>query len=70
MRTTSYTSDLRARASALLAPCPTCKRPTLSVRDLAAQVGVSHSTLWRFLAGKAPSAKLVDALTAFLGPPG
>jgi hypothetical protein len=28
---------------------------------------VAHSTLWRFLQGKSPSARLVDKLVVYLG---
>lgn len=60
-----FTDQLRAR---LAPPCPTCGHVRIppSSADLADELGVSRSTLWRFLNGAAPSAKLVDAIVAFL----
>lgn len=63
----TFTETLRERVLQRIAPCPTCGRPTGSLPKLAAVVGVAHSTLWRFCQGKAPSAGLIDKLTAFFG---
>jgi hypothetical protein len=63
----TFTDQLRTRVQTALGVCPTCGQPTgMATREMGARVGVAHSTLWRFLKGKKPSADLVDRLVDWL----
>lgn len=63
----SFTDRLRERLKARMGTCPTCGVPRMSQRDVVRLTGINPATLSRFLAGNAPSAGLVDALTEYLG---
>jgi transcriptional regulator with XRE-family HTH domain len=65
----TFTVGLRSKLLAKMDPCPTCQQPRAaeSLRVVAKDLGVAHSTLWRFLQGKSPSARLVDKLVVYLG---
>lgn len=63
-----FTNALRLRVSSRIECCETCGQPKKgnSIRKLASDIGVNHSSLWRFLTGKLPSATMVDKLIAWL----
>jgi transcriptional regulator with XRE-family HTH domain len=42
------------------------RRQHLTERRLAASIGVDHVTIWRFLRGRDPSGRVLDAVFAFL----
>ena len=65
---TTFTDRLRERTRTTLGgPCPTCGQPTGgATRESATTLGISHTTLWRFLRGGKPSALLVDRLVDWL----
>jgi hypothetical protein len=68
-RSKPFTEELRLRLAEALGrkPCPTCGHiPPQSVRGDAKKVGITSSTLWRFLAGKRPSADAINAIYGFL----
>lgn len=58
---------LRTRLRTAVGTCPCCKRPRGLTKPLAAEVGVNHSTLWRFLKGSTPTPPLVEKLEKWLG---
>jgi transcriptional regulator with XRE-family HTH domain len=64
---TTFTEGLRTRLRSAFGVCPTCGQPTEhSTREIADEIGLSHTTLWRFLKGKKPSADVVDRLVDWL----
>jgi len=63
----SFTDRLRERLRKRMGTCPTCGVPKMSQRDVTRLTGIDPATLSRFLAGQGPSAKLVNALTEYLG---
>lgn len=60
--TKSLCDRLRAALRAEAGECPTCGHLNRSGRELAKTLDVPSATLWRFMAGKAPSAALIDKL--------
>ncbi len=67
-RPASAVSDaLRKRLNARLEICRTCKRAQVSVREIAAQSGLSVFTLHRFIRGDGVSSRFIDDLAAYLG---
>jgi len=62
----SFTDRLRTRVQAVAGVCPTCGQSRSTSREIAAQVGTSNTTIWRFLKGGKPSADLVDQLVDWL----
>ena len=69
-RPRSFTDQLRADVIDALGirACPTCGHVKLSLRKTGVKTGVNYTSLWRFLQGdKLPSAKMINALVAWLG---
>lgn len=68
MQRRSPIDELRERVKRKLGYCPTCGQPRdMRSREAAEAIGVAHTTLWRFLSGRSPSADLVDRLAKWLG---
>lgn len=44
--------------------CQTCGSAKITCRAIAARVGLSHATVWRFMSGRAPNAHTIDVLYA------
>lgn len=62
----SFTAALRKRLADHVGTCSECGRPKESLREVASEVGVAHSTLWRFLGGAGLSSAVVDQLVPWL----
>lgn len=64
----TLTERLREQVRAAAKTCPTCGQPTEAggARRLAGKIGVSHTTLWRFLRGDPCSSDTLDSIDAWL----
>lgn len=62
----SLTASLRKRLCAAMGRCPTCGHGGMHQREAARLIGVSVSTVCRFLQGKSASSDFLDKLEAWL----
>ncbi len=67
----SLTDSLRKRVAERTGLCPTCGQPTNEgdVRALAADIGIPHTVLWRFLKGHDATGRTLDTIDAWLSTP-
>lgn len=65
-RDKSFTAALRKRLADHVGTCGECGRPKESLRSIAAEIGMNHTTLWRFLGGKGITSDVVDLLVPWL----
>jgi hypothetical protein len=66
----SFTDSVRRRIRERSGECPTCHQPTRegSIRGIADVIGMSHTTLWRFLRGGDITGRNLDKVIAWLEP--
>lgn len=66
----TLTEEVREKLREEAGRCPTCGHASTTTRDLGRKLGVSYTSLWRFLGGGTPSAGLLDRLYArYFGDP-
>lgn len=63
----TLTESLRRRLNERVA-CPTCHQPLpgKNVRDMAAEIGLPHTVLWRFLRGGDMQGRNLDIIAGYL----
>jgi len=60
--------ELRQRTKRRLLYCPTCGQGTKNnLRESATRIGMAHTTLWRFVKGGQPSARVMLKIAEWLG---
>lgn len=59
---------IRDEVRDLSAPCPTCGQPRnkRGLRHLAAEIGIPHTVLWRFMKGGAATTDTLDRIDTWL----
>jgi hypothetical protein len=64
----SFTDSVRRRIREQSGECPTCHQPTSDggIRRVADAIGISHTSLWRFLRGGDITGRNLDKMIAWL----
>jgi hypothetical protein len=67
----TLTESIRRRVREKSGECPTCHQPTAEggVRQVAQDIGLSHTTLWRFMRGHQATSDVLDKIVTWLDAP-